>query len=135
MQLSVEPPPTTPTAGLHPKKVMLCIRWGWKGIFSYELLLENQVINSNKYCSQLDQLKAALYKKHLKLVNRKCIIFHQDNARPYVSLMTRHKLLQVGWAVLIHSLYSPDIAPSDFHLFLSLRNSLNVKKFQFLGRV
>ena len=26
-----EPPPTTPKAGLHPKKVMLCIWWDWKG--------------------------------------------------------------------------------------------------------
>ena len=130
-----EPPKTTPNAGLHPKKVMLFIWWDWKGVLYYELLLENQMINSNKYCSQLDQLKAALYRKRQKLANRKCIIFHQDNARLYVSLMARHKLLQVGWEVLIHSLYSPDIAPSDFHLFLSLWNSLNVKNFQFLGRL
>ena len=47
-----EPPPTTPKAGLHPKKVMLCICWDWKGVLYYELLLENQTINSNKYCSQ-----------------------------------------------------------------------------------
>ena len=46
-----EPPPTTPKAGLHPKKVMLCIWWDWKGVFYYELLPENQTINSNKYCS------------------------------------------------------------------------------------
>ena len=77
-----EPPPTIPKAGLHPKKVMLCIWWEWKGVLCYELLLENQTINSNKYCSQLDQLKAALDKKHPELVNRKCIIFHRDNARP-----------------------------------------------------
>ena len=92
-----EPPPTTPKAGLHPKKVMLCIWWDWKLVLYYELLLENQMINSNKYCSQLDQLKAALNEKHLELVNRKRKIFHQDNARPHVSLMTKQKLLQLGW--------------------------------------
>ena len=27
-----EPPPTTPKASLHPKKVMLCIWWDWKGV-------------------------------------------------------------------------------------------------------
>ena len=52
-------PPTTPKASLHPKKVMLCIG-DWKGVLYYELLPENQMINSKKYCSQLDQLKAAL---------------------------------------------------------------------------
>ena len=79
-----EPPPTTPKASLHPKKVMLCIWWDWKGVLYYELLPENQTINSNKYCSQIDQLKAALDEKCPELVNRKCITFHQDNARPHV---------------------------------------------------
>ena len=118
-----EPPPTTPKAGHHPKKVMLCIWWDWKGVLYYELLPENQTINSNKYCSQLDQLKAALDEKRPELVNRKHIIFHQDKARLYVSLMTRQKLLQLGWEVQIHPPYSPDIVPSDFRLFWSLQNS------------
>ena len=122
-----EPPPTTPKASLHPKKVMLCIWWDWKGVFYYELLPENQTINSNRYCSQLDQLKAALDEKHPELVNRKHIIFHQDNARLHVSLITRQKLLQLGWEVLINLPYSPDIAPWHFHLFWSLQNSLNRK--------
>ena len=127
-----EPPPTTRKAGLHPNKLMLCIWWNWKGVLPYELLLENQMINSNKYCSQLDQLKAALDEKRSELVNRKRIIFHQDNARPHVSLMTKQKLLQLGWEVLIHPLYSPDIAPLDSHLLWSLQNSFNGKNFYFL---
>ena len=61
-----ETPPNTPKAGLDPKKVMLCIWWDWKGVFYYELLPENQMINSNKFCSQLDQLKAALDEKRQK---------------------------------------------------------------------
>ena len=126
------PPSTTPKASLHPKKVMLCIRQDWKGVLYYEPLPENQLINSNKYCSQLDQLKAALDEKRPELVNRKCIIFHQDNARPHVSLMTRQKLLQLGWEVLIHLPHSPDIAPSEFNLFRSLQNSLNGKNFNSL---
>ena len=105
---------------------------GLEGVLYYELLLENQTINSNKYCSQLDQLKAALDKKRPELVNRKRIIFHQDNARPHVSLMTRQKLLQLGWEVLIHPQHSPDITPLDFHLFRSLQSSLNGKIFNSL---
>uniref|UniRef100_A0AC11CZU8 Uncharacterized protein n=5 Tax=Ovis aries TaxID=9940 RepID=A0AC11CZU8_SHEEP len=127
-----EPPPATPKASLHPKRVMLCIWWDWMGVLYYELLPENQSINSKKYCSQLDQLKAALNEKRPESVNRKCIIFHQDNARPHVSLMTRQKLLQLGWELLIPPPYSPDIAPSDYHLFRSLQNSLNGKNFSSL---
>ena len=40
-----EPPPTTPNASLHPKKVR-CIWWDWKGVLYYEFLPENQMINS-----------------------------------------------------------------------------------------
>ena len=121
-----EPPPTIPKASIHPKKVM-CIWWDWKGVLYYELLPENQMINSNKYCSQLDQPKAALDEKRLELVNRKCIIFHQDNARPGVSLMTRQKLLQLGWEVLIHPPYSPDVAPW-ISIYLGLYKILLMEK-------
>ena len=120
---------TTPKAGLHSKEgdVHIVELEG-----NYELLSENQIINSNRYYFQLDQLKAARDKKLLELVSRKCIIFHQDNSRPHVPLTTRQKLLQLGRTVLIHPLYSPDIAPSDVHLFLSLQNYLNGRYFNSL---
>ena len=89
------------------------------------------MINSNKHLFQIDKLKA-LNEKCPELVNRKCIIFHQDNVKPHVSLMIRQKLLQLDWEVLIHLLYSPDIATWDSHLFQSLQNSLNGKNFHSL---
>ena len=101
-------------------------------LYYTELLPENQMINSNKYCSQLDQVKTALDEKRPELVNRKRILFHQDNARLHVSLMTRQKLLQLSWEVLIHPPYSSDIAPSDIHLFRSLQYSLNGENFNSL---
>ena len=116
---------TTSRAGLHPKKVLLCILWDWKGVLYYELFMKNQMINSKKYHSEVDQLKAAINEKHLGLVNRRCITFHQDNTRQHVPLMTRKKLFQSVWEVLIHPSYSPDIAPLNFHLFWSLQNSLS----------
>ena len=77
-------------------------------------------------CSNLKSCFPELDKKCPELVNfRKRIIFHQDNARLHVSLMTRQKLLQVGCKVWCHPPYSPDIAPVDFHLFQSLQNSCN----------
>ncbi|KAG5346731.1 SETMR methyltransferase, partial [Acromyrmex charruanus] len=44
---------------------------------------------------------------------------------PHTSLITRQKLRELGWEVLMHPSYSPDIAPSNYHLFRSLQNSLN----------
>ena len=42
------------------------------------------------------------------------------------------KNLQLGWDVLIHLPYSPDISPLDFHWFWSFQNSLNGKNFNSL---
>jgi histone-lysine N-methyltransferase SETMAR len=56
-------------------------------------------------------------------------VFHHDNARPHTSLATRRKLLELDWEVMQHPPYSPDLAPSDYHLFRSLQNSLNGKTF------
>ena len=111
---------TTLKASVHPKKMMSCVRWDWKGVLYYELLLENQTINSNKYYFQIDQLKATCDEKILQLVDRKHIIIHQGNARSHVSLMTRQKLLQLGWKFWLNAIFT-----RHFHLFRSLQNSLN----------
>ncbi|CAK1592304.1 unnamed protein product [Parnassius mnemosyne] len=39
-------------------------------------------------------------------------------------MATQRKLRELGWEVLMHPPYSPDLASSDFHLFRSLQNSL-----------
>ncbi|XP_050459528.1 histone-lysine N-methyltransferase SETMAR-like [Cataglyphis hispanica] len=114
-------PSTVAKPGLHPKKVLLSIWWDWKGVVYYELLPQGETINADKYCNQLDQLKAAIAEKRPELVNRRGVVFHHDNARPHVAMVVRQKLLQFDWDVLPHPPYSPDLAPSDYYLFLSLK--------------
>jgi len=88
-----KPPQTAPKQNIHAKKVMLCIWWDCKEIVYCELLSQNQTINSEKYCSQLDRLKVAIDEKRPELSNHHGVVFHQNNARPHVSLTTRQKLL------------------------------------------
>ncbi|GFV25186.1 histone-lysine N-methyltransferase SETMAR [Trichonephila clavipes] len=83
---------------------------------------DNTTINSEVYCHHLDKLKDALQQERSELNNRKGVVFHQDNARPHTSLVTRQKLLQLEWDTMPHPLYSPDLAPSDYYLFRSLQN-------------
>jgi histone-lysine N-methyltransferase SETMAR len=101
----------------------------------YELLGPNKTINSEVYCQQLDRVNECLKEKRPHLVSRKGVVFHPDNARPHVSKMTQQKIKELNWEILDHPPYSPDLAPSDYHVFRSLRNHLNNKKFERLEEV
>ena len=57
------------------------------------------------------------------------IILHHDNARPHTAIATAAAIVAKGWSVLPHSAYSPDLAPSDFHLFGPLKDYLRGQKF------
>lgn len=120
-----EPAQTTPKAESHQKKIMLSVWWDYKGILYFELLPRNQTINSNVYVQQLAKLSDAVQEKRAELANRKGVVFQHDNVKPHTSLVTRQKLLELGWGVLSHPPYSPDLAPSDYHLFRSMQNYLN----------
>jgi hypothetical protein len=54
----------------------------------YEPLRSNKTINTEVYCQQLDRVNECLKEKCPHLINRKGVVFHQDNARPHVSEMT-----------------------------------------------
>jgi transposase len=45
-----------------------------------------------------------------------------DNARLHVASITRQQLEKLSWTTVPHPPYSPDLAPSDLHLFHSLKN-------------
>ena len=47
-----------------------------------------------------------------------------DNARAHVAKVSREKIQELGWEVLPHPPYSPDMAPSDYHLFRVLKQHL-----------
>ena len=123
------PPPrkakTTASAG----KVMATIFWDFKGVLHIDFLHGRKTINAQYYSSLLtEDVKPAIRGKRRK--SQSSVIFLQDNARPHTAALTRETLEQLKWTVLPHPPYSPDLAPSDYHLFGPLKEFLGGKKFQ-----
>ena len=56
------------------------------------------------------------------LVNRKGPILLYDNAQPHVTQSVLQKLNELGYEVLPHPPYSPDLSPTDYHFFKHLDN-------------
>ncbi|GFV70070.1 mariner Mos1 transposase [Trichonephila clavipes] len=53
-----------------------------------------------------------------------------DNDRPHVAKVVKTYLETLKWEVLPHPLYSPGLAPSDYHLFRSMAHGLAVQHFR-----
>ena len=61
-------------------------------------------------------------------MSRGVILLH-DNARPHTAAKTLEWLQKYTWEKLQHPAYSPDLAPSDYHLFGPLKRELSGQKF------
>ena len=72
---------------------------------------------------------AELQKKRPHLAKRK-VLFHHDNAPAHTSALATAILVELGYELLPHPPYSPDLAPCDFFLFPNLKKSLAGQKFQ-----
>jgi histone-lysine N-methyltransferase SETMAR len=119
-------PEPTPKPELHPKKVMISVWWDVAGVIHWELLPANTTVTATIYTAQLERVKAKYVERR---PGAREVFFLHDNARPHVAMATKEKLTELGWTVLPHPPYSPDLAPTDYHLFLSLANSLSNRNF------
>lgn len=66
-----------------------------KAVVYYELLLQHETINSDKYCSELDRPKTTVEEKRPELANRRGVVVHRVTISPHVSLTTLQQLLKL----------------------------------------
>jgi len=94
----------------------------------YELLKPGETINTKCYQQQLIDLNRSLLKKRSEYHKRQHkVIFLHDNAPSHTAI--RDTLEALSWEVLPHVAYSPDLAPSDYHLFASISHALAEQRF------
>lgn len=79
-------------------------------LFYFELLDINQTINCD-LCPQQIQRPAS--------ANQTGLILLYNNGRPHVTQLIQQKIERLEWEVLLHLPWSPDLAPSEHHLFVT----------------
>ena len=91
----------------------------------YLLLIPGEMVNIKRYQQQLIDLNRSLLKKQPE--NQKGqhkVIFLHDNAPSHTAKPVRDTL-----EALPHAAYSPDLPPSDYHLFTSMGHALTEQRF------
>ena len=111
------------------RKILASIFWDQNGILLIDYLPKGQTIKrSITHSSLLVQLKDILKEKRRGKVTT-VVLFLHDNAPAHRALATRKKLAYLGFHSLDHPLYSPDLAPSDYHLFPGQKKQLKGRHF------
>ncbi|GFX39062.1 mariner Mos1 transposase [Trichonephila clavipes] len=98
--------------------------------YIYELLKPGETVNIDRYKQQLLNLNDAILEKHEQYKKRlDKVIFLDDNASSHSAKPTKDIVTALEWEPLAHAAYSPDLAPSDYHLFVSLGHALADQRF------
>ncbi|KAL0130804.1 hypothetical protein PUN28_002426 [Cardiocondyla obscurior] len=126
-----QPSTSSTNPNSHGSKILFCIWWDHLGVIYYELLKPNEIITADRYKQQLMQLNEVLKEKRPQYQQRhNKVIFQHGNVRPHIVKSAKIYLESLKWEVLPHVPYSPDITPSDFHLFRSMAHGLAEQDFQ-----
>ena len=88
----------------------------------------NRIVDNRLKILNFDQIDFIKQKKTLFSCNgkQKVILLH-DKTRPHVAKTVRERIENLGREVLPHPAYSPDLAPSDYHLFRSMQHFFQEK--------
>ena len=102
---------------------MVAVFWDSRGVILAEYLKKGETVHGAYYASQLMRLREAIKVKRVGMLTKR-VLFHQDNAPAYTSVIAMSAIESCAFKLLRHPPYSPDFDPSYFHLFPKLKNHL-----------
>ena len=107
---------------------MCTVFWDRQGVLLVEFLPHGTTINSVVYCEMLKKLRRAIQNKRHRMLSAAILLVH-DNTWPHSAAQTEDFITSFKWGLMDHPLYSPDLVPSYYHLFLRLKKFLGGKRF------
>jgi histone-lysine N-methyltransferase SETMAR len=102
---------------------MVTVFWDSQGVLLTHFQRRGENVNSASYCEVLSKLLDAIRRKHPGQLARG-VLPHHGNARPHTALATQERIQELQWELLEHPPYSPNLAPSGFHLSGPLKTTL-----------
>ena len=84
--------------------------------------IKEQTINGTYYVLFLRQLRENIKVKRFGKLS-KGVSFHHDNAPSHTSVIAMAVINDYGFELIQHPPFSPDLAPSYFHLFPKLKKA------------
>ena len=103
--------------------------WDVNGPILKHFQEKGQTVTSAQYSDMLaNELKPVIRLKRQGLLSKGVLLLH--NAHPHKAAHTMDTLRVLKFEVLKHPPYSPDLVPSDFHLFGPMKEHLQDQKFE-----
>ena len=90
---------------------------------------KGRTVTAAFYKTVLKKLKAHLRRRHRKTVF-KCLLFLHDDAPAHKAHIVTEFLKSEKVNVFPHSIFSPDLAPSDCYLFPKLKFRLSAERYK-----
>ena len=104
---------TQPSAG----KLTLTVFWDSQGPVLEHYQERGTTINNARYSEMLTgRLKPAVRRKRRRLLSKSVVLLH-DNARPHSAAHSAETQRKLKFEVMAHPPYSPDLGPSDYHVW------------------
>lgn len=111
-------------------KVLYSFFWDYRGVILQHAVEKGTTINGVYHASLLrDQLHPAIKRERRGRVTAG-VILQQDNAPPHTSQVGMAAVAELGYELIPHPAYSPDLAPSDFFLFPRAKEELRGRRFE-----
>jgi len=94
-----------------------------------------ETVNKEFYLNVMKRLRAAVRRKKHEAWTNNTWMLHHDNAPAHAPLFIRAFLKKHETIVIPQTPSSPDLAPAEFFLFLKLKSSLKVRRFQTVEEI
>ena len=105
------------------RRTYCTIFWNRFQHLSVDFLPPDTYLTGQAYASQVEKLHENMEKSYRRMLSKDRLLLH-DNCSQHTCRATKTMMRQCGLIQLFLPPYSPDLAPSDYHLFPKLRKHL-----------